>query len=142
MQQEKDEAKTNGTRASGVRVALVASVLAGAAHAMVSGVLVMPVSQVLLVLVGGWAWGRYRPERQLTHESPSFSRWSHAWLCVVLLGSMVVVGNGLRDLSAVEERRSSFLEAVERNQLSPRYWTQGYIGVRDSTVIERARRDR
>jgi hypothetical protein len=142
MQQEKDEAETSDTRANGVRVALVASVLAGAAHAMVSGLLVMPVSQVLLVLVGGWAWGRYRHEHQSSRASPSFSKWAHASLCAVLLGSIVVVGNGLRDLGAAEERRSSFLEAVERNQLSPRYWTQGYIGVRDSSVIERARRDR
>ena len=142
MQQEKDQAETSGTRSNGVRVALVASVLAGAAHAMVSGLLVMPVSQVLLVLVGGWAWGRYQHEHQSTRVSPAFSRWVHVSLCAVLLGSIAVVGNGLRDLGAVEERRSSFLEAVERNQLSPRYWTQGYIGVRDSSVIERAQWDR
>lgn len=142
MQQERDEANTNETRSNAVRVALTASILAGAAHAMVSGLLVMPVSQILLVLVGGWAWGRYQPGSQFPRSSGGLSKWAQGTLCAVLVGSMMVVGSSLRNLATVEERRSSFLEAVERNQLSPRYWTQGYIGVRDSSVIERARRNR
>lgn len=139
IQQERDTVKEKTNSAGAVGGALVAAMLAGGAHAMVSGLLVMPVSQVLFALLGGWAWGRYKHSGEVT--TAEFSFRSQAMLCVVLVASIGIVGSSLRDLSTVEERRSAFLEAVERNQLSPRYWTQGYIGVRDSSVIERARRD-
>jgi O-Antigen ligase. len=60
MREEMRSAQDATTEENGVRVALVAALLAAGAHAMVSGIIVMPVSQVLLVLIGGWAWGRYR----------------------------------------------------------------------------------
>lgn len=140
MRQERDAAGRDEAASNAVRVALVAAVLAGAAHSMVSGLTLAPLSQMLLVLVGGWAWGRYRHDGD--DSSSSFSRWAHAVLCAVLLGSTLVVGSSLKDLAQARERRAAFLQSVERNALSPRYWTQGYIGVRDSSVLKRARRDR
>ena len=140
MQQEKEEAETEDRQSNAIRVALVASVLAGTAHAMVSGLLVMPVSQVLLVLVGGWAWGRFRHRSKTSGTSVSVR--ARAVFCVLLVGSIGIVGSSLRDLTTVTERRSAFLEAVDRNSLSPRYWTQGYIGVLDSSVVKQARYDR
>jgi O-antigen ligase len=140
MQQENEEASTASPRSNAVRVALVASLLAGTAHAMVSGLLVMPVSQILLVLVGGWAWGRFQ-YRSTTPET-SVSVGAQAAFCVLLIASIGIVGSSLQALKTIKERRSAFLEAVERNKLSPRYWAQGYIGVQDSTVLKRARRDR
>jgi hypothetical protein len=106
---------------------------------MVSGVLVMPLSQMMLVLVGGWAWGRYRHEE--ASRDLAVSVRAQVALAFVLVGAMAVVGASLRDLGSIDERRSAFLEAVERNRFSPRYWQQGYIGVRDSSVVERARRE-
>jgi O-antigen ligase len=136
---EMDEASSAIPRSNAVRIGLVVAVLAGAAHAMVSGLLVTPVSQIFLALVGGWAWGRYQHDR----ASPTVpSRSARLVLCVVLIGAIGIVGErSLRDLSTVEERQSAFMEATDRLGFSPRYWQQGYIGVRDSSVIERARRD-
>ena len=136
---EMGEASSAIPRSNAVRIGLVVAVLAGAAHAMVSGLLVTPVSQIFLALVGGWAWGRYQHDR----ASPTVpSRSARLVLCVVLIGAMGIVGErSLRDLSTVEERQSAFMEATDRLGFSPRYWQQGYIGVRDSSVIERARRD-
>ncbi|MCS4038988.1 O-antigen ligase family protein [Salinibacter ruber] len=139
MDQERRAAEAASAASNGVRVALVASVLAAAAHAMVSGLLVTPISQVFLALVGGWAWGRYRFERGPT-TAPSTT--AHALLCVLLVAAMGVVGSSLKDLSTVEERRDALLEAVDRNRFSPRYWGQGFLHVRDPEVIERARRNR
>jgi len=136
FQQEQNDAKTASERANGLRVALVGAILAGTAHAMVSGLLVTPVSQMLLVLVGGWAWGRYRPENGPTK---GFSRSAHAVLAVLLIGSLGIVGSSFRDLSMAKERRVAFHEAADREALSPRYWQQGYLHVRDPNVIERAR---
>ena len=137
--QEMGEASSATPRSNAVRIGLVAAVLAGAAHAMVSGLLVTPVSQIFLALFGGWAWGRYQHDR----ASPTVpSRSAQLVLCVVLIGAIGIVGErSLRDLSTVEERQSASVEAADRLGFSPRYWQQGYIGVRDSSVIERARRD-
>lgn len=139
MQQERENVGSTSRGSTAVAVSLVVATLAGAAHALVSGLIVMPVSQVLLVLVGGWAWGRYRPATR--YSGRSFSRGAHALLGLFLVASITIVGGSLQDLVNAENRRSAFLESVEREALSPRYWQQGYIGVRDSTVIERARRD-
>lgn len=135
IRQEQRDASGATNRENAIRVGLVAAVLAGAAHAMVSGIIVMPVSQMLLVLVGGWAWGRYRHERQPSKE-PSWL--SHAVLCILLIGSMAIVGSSVGDLMDAEERQSAYLEVVEEPTFWPRYWRQGYIGVRQPEVMERA----
>ena len=140
MKQERETESTTNEVPDAVSVALVASVLAGAAHSMVSGLTLAPLSQMLLVLVGGWAWGRYRHADRGNEIDVSVR--SHVLLGALLLGSMLIVGGSLKDLSTIEERRSAFAEARDRNRLSPRYWAQGYIGVRDSSVIKRARGDR
>ncbi|MCS3785432.1 O-antigen ligase family protein [Salinibacter ruber] len=135
MKQERDATAREEDLLPEVGVALVASVLAGASHAMVSGLIVMPLSQVLLAFVGGWAWGRYNRSDKRTGSGLSRSPY-HAIFCAAVLSSMLVVGAAAKDLSTVEDRREAFLEAVDRTRLSPRYWTQGYIEVRDSSVIE------
>lgn len=139
MQQEKRGTAGSSNDTVALRVALVASVLAGAAYAMISGVLVTPVSQLMLVLVGGWAWGRYR-HSESSSEVPTTS--AHVALCVLLVAAMAIVGGrGAYDLSVADERQSAFVEAVDRRYYSPRYWTQGYLQVRDSSVVGRARRE-
>jgi O-antigen ligase len=122
-----------------LRVGLVASVLAGAAHALVSGLLVMPLSQVLLVLVGGWAWGRYRHRGEAGRNVRLVQ--ARSVFFGLLLAAMAVVGTGLSDLATTEERRAAFRDATDRGSYSPRYWTQGYLYVEDPEVIERARRE-
>lgn len=139
MRHERETAAEPENFQTEVGIALIAAVLAGASHAMVSGLIVMPVSQILLAVVGGWAWGRYSFAGK--DANLRSSRWSHVILCVVIVGSMFTVGASLQDLTTVEERREAFLEAVDRNVLSPRYWTQGYLNVRDPGVIRQAAPD-
>jgi hypothetical protein len=59
----------------------------------------------------------------------------------VLVVSVVGVGSSLRVLSTIKERQSAFVKAADRLSFSPRYWQQGYIGVRDSSVAKRTRLD-
>ncbi|WP_341482952.1 O-antigen ligase family protein [Salinibacter grassmerensis] len=138
--QERSIIECNGKTSSCIQVSFAAAVLAGVAHSMVSGLILAPLSQVLLALVGGWVWGRYQFSRNLSNDACSFR--AHAIFCALLVSAVLVVGSSLRDLTTVTERRIAFMNSVERNTLSPRYWTQGYIGVRDSSVIEKARRSR
>jgi hypothetical protein len=51
---------------------------------------------------------------------------------------MVIVGSSVQDLMDAEERQSAYLESVEEPTFWPRYWKQGYIGVRQPEVIDRA----
>jgi hypothetical protein len=98
----------------------------------------MPVSQLLLVLVGGWAWGRYRHAKL---ASAAFQKSTHVVLCGLLITAIAIVGmRTAHDVSVADERQSAFSEAVDRRYYSPRYWMQGYLHVRDSTVVEQARR--
>jgi O-antigen ligase len=140
MHQEQRAAEATPKTANAVRVALVAAVLAAAAHAMVSGLLVAPISQVFLALVGGWAWGRYQYEREARSgiSNTTYSNTTHAVLCILLILGMGVVGTSLKDLSTVDERRDALLEAVDRHRFSPRYWGQGFLHVRDPSVVKQA----
>ena len=145
MKQEREVETTTIGSPEALGIALVASVLAGAAHSMVSGLILSPLSQMFLALVGGWSWGRYQRSEVAARGASSqrnLSTRSHVLLGALLLGAMAVVGSGLKDLSAIEERRSAFIEATDyQNRLFPRYWTQGHIGVRDSSDTEQYQTD-
>ena len=118
-----------------IGISLVASLLAAAAHSMVSGIIVAPLSQMCLVLVGVWAWGRYKHgDSGLIPEALSVR--AQTVFCVMLVASVGGVGAGLHDLTTVEERREAFVEATDRTRLSPRYWTQGYLKLGDPSVME------
>ena len=138
MQQEIKAVRQGQVEFDPVPVALVAAILAGASHSMVSGLIVAPLSQVCLVLVAGWAWGRYQHERQ---SVPSPSVFDHAVLCILLVASMAVVGSSLQDLSTRKERRTAFKESGDWNSYHPRFWLQGYIGVRNSSDTEQYQTD-
>lgn len=145
MKQERDLAnEEEEAGATAVRVGLVAAVLARAAHSMVSGIIVMPVSQMLMVLILGWAWGRYLHQSgdAVSPSSVAISRRAHVVFSIILVASMAVVASSVQDLVDRKERQKAFVEHVDRNRLSPRYWAQGYIGVRDPEVMEQARHDR
>lgn len=136
--QEKEDAETANMQSNAMRIALIASILTGTAHAMVSGIIVMPLSQILLILIVGWAWGRYKHNNDVVTPVSSFR--PQAVLCIVLIASIGIVGSSLQDLSTVKERHRAFAEAVDRNRFSPRYWAQGYLHVRDPEVVKAARR--
>jgi len=126
-------------RGTAVSVALVASILAAAAHSLISGIILHPLSQILLVFVGGWAWGRYQRTQEISQVDGSAC--AHVVMSVILLAVMVVVGAGLKDLATIEERREAYRESTERRYYAPRYWQQGYIGLRDSTVRRQVKRE-
>lgn len=126
-------------RTTALRVALTATLVAAAAHAMVSGIIVTPVSQMWGVVIIGGAWGCYaaRPSSRWGQRSRrSRSTWTQTALCGLIAGSMLLVTwTSVQDLRTMNERRTVFLESVDRNLLSPRYWQQGFIGVRDWSTV-------
>ncbi|MBX3651689.1 MAG: O-antigen ligase family protein [Burkholderiales bacterium] len=113
-----------------VQVALLAALAGAAAQSMVDGILVMPVSQTLLVLLCGWAMGLYFEERRCTAQGDIFGR---AAVAVVALAAATLVARGVvPEIGRIAEREQAYLTAYPPENpalpnLMPRFWTQGRI---------------
>lgn len=107
------------------RVALLAALSGASAQAMVDGILVMPVSQMLLVLLAGWAMGMM-PRR---HSIPGIGIVERTLLgFTVVVASMTVVFGVVPEIGDLAGRQKVYLEGLyESGRLLPRFWTQGWI---------------
>lgn len=98
---------------------LFCSVLAGAIHAFVSGVLIMPASQMITVLAGAWCLGRFNP----TASSKSGASIPViAVLGTSILLASVVVTFSARELEQMEVRTQTLRKTTF---YMPRYWHFG-----------------
>jgi O-antigen ligase len=116
---------------AGMEVALLAALAGAAAQAMVDGVLVMPVSQTLLILLCGWAVG-------MSFERHDLVLRRHVCQYLIIMAMTVaaasLVARGvLPEIGQLAEREQAYLAAhppVDPSlpRLFPRFWTQGWIG--------------
>lgn len=107
-------------------VALLAALTGASAQAMVDGVLVMPVSQILFVLLFGWAlgWSLAALPVLMTSCSGAFAR------ALILLPLMFVLGTALPEIMILERRLEEHLKVYpigSQQRLLPRFWIQGWI---------------
>lgn len=110
-----------------VAVALLAALTGAAAQALVDGVIVMPVSQMLLVLCCGWALGVYFSGADLSASAGTAARWSGAAVILMVAGG--VVYGVWPEITRLEARETAYLEARPSGAvLFPRFWAQGWIG--------------
>lgn len=108
-----------------IRIALLAALSGAAAQAMVDGVLVMPVSQTLLVLLCGWAMGMYLPEG----AKPPDTRICAAVRILAVLAAGLVIFGVRPEIGRLAERERDYLAANPPDTvLLPRFWAQGLIG--------------
>jgi putative inorganic carbon (hco3(-)) transporter len=113
-----------------VQVALLAALTGAAAQSMVDGILVMPVSQTLLVLLCGWAMGLYLEERGCVAQGGLVGRIVMA--AVTLIAAVVVIRGIAPEIGHIAEREQAYLatyppENPALPNLMPRFWTQGRI---------------
>ncbi len=127
-----------GGQRSQVRVALTAVLIAALAHTMVSGLVVAPLSQLLLVLVVGWALGLYVLTKQSEedqassvpeHRAPGVL--STALIAATVLCSIFLVGSTVSEATHVMEQQQHFVEQADNPKLHPRFWQQGFIIVNE-----------
>jgi hypothetical protein len=97
---------------------LCSSMLAAGLHACVSGLLIMPASQIMTILVGGWALGR------LTLPAPEIQTRNsgHISLLAGLTLAIVISGFSITELKAMGVRTQNVQNA---GYLMPRYWHWG-----------------
>ena len=115
-------------------LALWSSVLSGGAYAFVSGVIVMPVSQGLLLLVAGSAWGLASLQGTREQAPPTATKGPRIASPHLALLGLALVASGYT-LTTIE-RHMSQLADVERafaqrhTGLNPRIWLQGRLDFR------------
>lgn len=109
-----------------VCLALTSALTGAATHSLVDGVIVMPVSQMTLALMCGWAWGiilqgDFGPQSQPARKS----LWK---IQLIAATAMLAIFQGIYPvLGGVSKREQSYLDAHSSKVLYPRFWTQGWI---------------
>jgi hypothetical protein len=109
---------------------VTASLLAGLAHAQISGLFVMPVSQALAILVIGWLWGIHMTSG---HEAPGgrpasrSSGWVPAFAAAA--GALALLPGFAATFPHLEKATASYMES-DRGNFRPRMWLQGDICLR------------
>ena len=107
-----------------VVVALLAALAGAAAQAMVDGVLVMPISQTLLVLLCGWAISIYFSARAVRCSRVQYV----TLIAVTLIAAGAVVWGVAPEIGHLAEREKSYLASHPPDTpLLPRFWVQGWI---------------
>ena len=108
-------------------IALTASLLSGATHSLVSGVIVMPYSQLLMCTVIGWTLATYYREREATTLTVSLRYRLLASGCATILLGILVFTTG-SDVLTTDKRQKEYLaEHPQQTILRPRIWNQGHI---------------
>ena len=109
-----------------LRVALFAALLTSALYSLFDGVIVMPVSQLLLALIIGWMLG-VMPAGPDTSRPVSRIRTmvSGLLLAVVLIGVLRPV---FSTVLCLEQLQADYIHAhPQATHLNPRFWQQGYL---------------
>lgn len=114
-----------------MRIALLAALTGAAVQSMVDGVLVMPVSQMLLVLLGGWAWGWSLAERPGVERPEGIAVRSGSTVRILaVLSLLCLLGSAWPEITRLEERLEAHLKAYPQGstpRLLPRFWIHGWI---------------
>jgi O-antigen ligase len=106
--------------------ALLAALAGASAQAMVDGVLVMPVSQILMVLLAGWAIGLMPC---IKHPAGKSNSMRGVMIVVVLLAMGAVVYGVSPELGELTGQQPPSIDARNPGEnFFPRFWVQGWIG--------------
>lgn len=111
-----------------VWVVLFCSMAAGLIYSLVDGVIVMPVSQVLMVTIAGWMFGLYF-QAEFHSESIVIITKTKSLLTLILTGIILIILTYTVMPTLVS--RLVVLEgasAVVSTGMRPRFWLQGEIG--------------
>jgi len=110
----------DGESAAPIRAMLSISVIAGAIHACLSGLLIMPASQVAMILVAGWGLS-------LTGNVRGASRNSIAKTALLTIGMLVSCGQLVFAIKEIPTLlvRTSYAESY--GPMMPRFWQDGRV---------------
>lgn len=110
---------------------LFVAILAGLAHAMVSGVFMVPLSETLFFLLAGWLYGECKVVSLVQAPSVSRRAWGYMrWsIAACLIAAISIQGTFIVSefphLSAKADAKMLAPDGL--NVLSPRYWLAGRL---------------
>lgn len=109
-------------------IALTVSLLAGLLYSLVSGVMVMPLSQLMMGLIIGWMLGHYFFEQPIKVSMVQRFALMCALLLLFTVAAWIMIPQ-IQDLPNAEGRwiMSRSMYFGFQPSLNPRFWTQGWL---------------
>ncbi len=92
-------------------------------HALVSGVWVMPLSQLTLIIIIGWMYGLYIH----MNTKPSTNSKQSFFITAILLTLITFIYGLYPELSHLSNWIQTSFETTGESLMHPRLWSQGYI---------------
>jgi len=103
--------------------ALTVSLISGAVHSLVSGIIVMPLSQMTMVIILGWVIGIYHEEYE---DAPVQTHYKNIFISLALLTALALLFYGIfPEIMNLKSYNKYFDEKY--GIFHPRFWQQGYI---------------
>jgi len=113
-----------------IRVSLTVALLGGLLYSLLSGVIVMPLSQLWLALVFGTMVGLYtNHDSKEEHLRPINIYKVIGVKLLILLASISLISILIKDVPHLRENEQRFVEETDRHVFRPRFWQQGKIGL-------------
>lgn len=115
------------------RISLSVASFSGLLYSLFSGVIVMPFSQLWLVLIVGTIIGIYHRAKE-RKDGPQF--WFnkinfYVFKFVILIAAGILALILIRDVGTFKRDEQEYFQKTSRNTLHPRFWQQGKIGIED-----------
>lgn len=113
-----------------IAIALFASLLTASIHALFSGIMIMPLSQVLMITIIGTMLGLYFSKTQSgqTATITPPSQTSHNMLIAFLTLCIIVISiRTLPDMFMLEMLHTDYITSVGGTHAKPRFWQQGRL---------------
>ena len=111
-----------GNHSTAINGLLTTGIAAAAAYSLLSGVLVMPASQVAGLLVGGWALGLWAPTKET--RAKKYRNLQGLGPALVMVLALTVTVFAIREAQHREVRESVM---PKRDHAVPRFWQHGKI---------------
>ena len=107
---------------------LLASLVAAGTHSLFSGVIIMPLSQIMMIIVIGWMIAVYQAATD--KQKPILSTQNGfrlALTALVLLSSGILIYATVPDIFHLFELQGAFQSEHPTTRVLPRFWQQGRI---------------
>jgi putative inorganic carbon (HCO3(-)) transporter len=113
-----------------VLIGLTASLIAGSIHALVSGIIVMPFSQMIMCMIIGWALAVYN-RTYISADLGPVTFHHVGFISVVILFLLAILYASYPNITHIDKSRAEFItQHPEETIFKPRFWNQGLIGWR------------